>query len=180
MGLPLEHDSFYPGPVCWRYLTLNLQRKSWAVHRAALDKFAGGAGRGAAGMPATCRRKVATSTVFEVGLRLCTRLPCTRSSLLEHHGHAPGAHVMPPYRPCPGQARRLAAKFRALGAKPAAEASLTGAGPGAGAGTGAGGAIQEAVADEHQAAGGGGGGGPGGKAASRWVAGTSKGTGLRT
>ncbi|GLC54623.1 hypothetical protein PLESTB_000888400 [Pleodorina starrii] len=42
VGLPLEHDTYYPGPVCWRYLSLSLAgRKSWASHRAALDKFAG-------------------------------------------------------------------------------------------------------------------------------------------
>ncbi|GLI59171.1 hypothetical protein VaNZ11_000991 [Volvox africanus] len=64
VGLPLEHDTYYAGPVCWRYLTLSLTgRKSWMAHRVALDKFA-------------------------------------------------------------GQARRLAAKFRALGGKPTSETSL--------------------------------------------------------
>ncbi|KXZ49816.1 hypothetical protein GPECTOR_19g267 [Gonium pectorale] len=48
-GLPLEHDTFYQGPVCWRFLTLSLTgRKSWAAHRAALDTFAGQARRLAA------------------------------------------------------------------------------------------------------------------------------------
>ncbi|PNH05301.1 Vasohibin-2 [Tetrabaena socialis] len=89
VGLPLEHDTYYAGPVCWRYLTLSLTgRKPWQAHRSALDSF-------------------------------------------EAH------------------ARRLAAKFRALGTRPPADGSLGGAEqqqqPQAGGGGDAGGGVVAAA-----------------------------------
>eukprot|EP00879_Flechtneria_rotunda_P026363 GHRR01028106.1.p1 GENE.GHRR01028106.1~~GHRR01028106.1.p1 ORF type:complete len:401 (+),score=143.18 GHRR01028106.1:680-1882(+) len=43
VGLPVEHGSSYAGPVCWRYCTVNPEKRSWVSLATMLDHHAAAA-----------------------------------------------------------------------------------------------------------------------------------------
>lgn len=43
VGLPVEHDAAYTGPICWRYCTINPQKRPWESVSYSLGKHAAAA-----------------------------------------------------------------------------------------------------------------------------------------
>lgn len=42
IGLPVDHNVYYAGPVCWRYCNLSLRRVGWDEAAAQIDAHVAG------------------------------------------------------------------------------------------------------------------------------------------